>query len=244
VNRRGDYGFDAPNIPIGLAIAAVLACGVAAVFSANSYPWLAGLSSVVAIVFAISTISFVWTTRRGKFIVWGELLDALALRGDERLLDVGCGRGMVLILAAKRLPAGRAVGVDLWSITDQSGNSEEATLRNAELEGVRSRIELHTADMRRLPLPDESFDVVTSSVAIHNIKDAKGRERALADILRVLKKGGRAMIADILHTAKYQRYFSAQPGVTVEHHRLGWRFWYGGPHAATTLLKIGRVNSQ
>jgi len=120
VNGRGDYGFDAPNVPIGFAIAAVLACGVAVIFVANSYPWLAYLSSVVAIVFALSTISYVWTTRRGKFIVWGELLDTLALRRD--LLDVGCGRGMVLILAAKRLPAGRAIGVDLWSTTDQSGD--------------------------------------------------------------------------------------------------------------------------
>jgi arsenite methyltransferase len=242
MNGRGDYGFDAPNVPIGFAIAAVLACCVAVIFVANSYPWLAGLSLVVAIVFALSTISYVWTTRRGKFIVWSELLHTLALRGDERLLDVGCGRGMVLILAAKRLPAGRAVGVDLWSTTDQSGNSEGATLRNAELEDVRGRIELHTADMRRLPFPDESFDVVTSSLAIHNIKDAQGREQALSEILRVLKKGGTAMIADILHTAEYQRYVSARPGARVERHRLGWRFWYGGPHVATTLVKIRRVN--
>ena len=135
---RGDYGFDSPLVPIGLTIAAVAAgCGTVILF-ARSWPWLAGLSLASAVVFALSTISFVWTTRRGKFIVWDELLDTLALRGDERLLDVGCGRGMVLILAAKRLPAGRAVGVDLWSTVDQSGNREQATLRNAELEGVRT----------------------------------------------------------------------------------------------------------
>src|SRR5208282_3414000 len=99
-----------------------------------------------------------------------------------------------------------AVGVDLWSATDQSGNREQATLRNAELEGVRGRIEVHTADMRQLPFPDESFDVVTSSLAIHNIENARGREQALAEILRVLKTDGTAMIADILHTADYERY--------------------------------------
>jgi SAM-dependent methyltransferase len=125
VNGRGDYGFDAPNVPIGFAIAAVLACCAAVIFVANSYPWLAGLSLVVAIVFSLSTISYVWTTRRGKFIVWSELLHTLALRGDERLLDVGCGRGMVLILAAKRLPAGRAVGVDLWSTTISQATASE-----------------------------------------------------------------------------------------------------------------------
>jgi SAM-dependent methyltransferase len=237
VTGRGDYGFDAPHVPIGFAMAAALA-DVAAIFLADAYPSLAGLGLVVAIVFALSTVSYVWTTRRGKFMVWRELLDTLALRGDERLLDVGCGRGMVLILAAKRLPAGRAVGVDLWSTTDQSGNSEGVTLRNAELEGVGDRIELHTADMRRLPFPDQSFDIVTSSLAIHNIREAQGREQALAEILRVLRKGGTAMIADILHTAEYRRYVAARPGMRVEYRRLGWRFWYGGPHVATALVKI------
>ncbi len=235
---RGDYGFDSPLIPIGLTIAAVVAGCVAVILFASSWPWPAGFSLAIAVVFALSTMSFVWTTRRGKFIVWDELLDTLALRGDERLLDVGCGRGMVLILAAKRLSAGRAVGIDLWSATDQSGNREEATLRNAELEGVRGRIELRTADMRQLPFPDQSFDVVTSSLAIHNIKDAQGRAQALAEILRVLKVGGTAMIADILHTAAYRRFFSSQPGAKVECRRLGWRFWYGGPQIATALVKV------
>lgn len=145
---------------------------------------------------------------------------------------------MVLILAAKRLPAGRAVGVDLWSTVDQSGNREQATLRNAELEGVLDRIELRTADMRQLPFPDQSFDAVTSSLAIHNIRDAQGREQALAEILRVLKAGGTAMIADILHAAEYQRYFALRPNTKVEFRRLGWRFWYGGPQIATALVKV------
>ena len=214
--RRGDYGFDSPYVPTGLAAAAVLAFGVVAISFANSRTGLACLSLAISFVFGLSTLSFVWTTRRGKFIVWGEPLDGLALRGNERLLDVGCGRGAVLMLAAKRLPTGRAVGVDLWSTNDQSGNGERAALHNADLEGVAGRVELHTADMRRLPFPDASFDVLTSSLAIHNISEAQGRELALSEMLRVLKKDGTAMIADFRHTAEYARYFSAQPGAVVE----------------------------
>lgn len=142
------------------------------------------------------------------------------------------------LLAAQQLPSGRAIGVDLWSTTDQSGNSERTTLRNAELEGVRERIELHTADMTRLPFADASFDVVTSSLAIHNVPTAQGRERALAEMLRVLKADGTIMIADIGHTGQYARYFSSQPKTAVERRRLGWRFWYGGPQAATTAVKV------
>jgi hypothetical protein len=50
---------------------------------------------------------FVYATRVGKFAVWAELLDRLDLKGDERLLDVGYGRGAVLLMAARRLPRGR-----------------------------------------------------------------------------------------------------------------------------------------
>src|SRR5262245_65623978 len=103
---------------------------------------------------------FVYATRAGKFAVWAELLDRLELKGDERLLDIGCGRGAVLLMAAQCLPRGRAVGVDVWSSTDQSGNAEEVTRQNAALEGVAECVELHTADMRQLPFDDDSFDVV------------------------------------------------------------------------------------
>jgi arsenite methyltransferase len=184
VDRRGDYGFDAPYVPIGFALAACCFLALAWVFFALSLPWLSALAFAAVVLFALSAASFLWTTRRGKFLVWNELLDGLGLKGDERLLDVGCGRGAVLVLAAKRLPRGRVVGLDIWSKADQSGNCEAATLRNAEQEGVADRVELRTGDMRFLPFPDESFDAVTSSLAIHNIADSAGRGQAVAEILR------------------------------------------------------------
>ena len=58
--------------------------------------------------------TYLFATRTGKFVVWDELLASLNLRGDERILDVGCGRGAVLLLAAQRLRSGLATGLDLW----------------------------------------------------------------------------------------------------------------------------------
>src|SRR5262245_53040523 len=131
---------------------------------------------------------FLHATRRGKFAVWSELLGDL--RGDERLLDMGCGRGAVLLMAAQKLDSGRAVGVDLWRSVDQSGNAETATQRNAEAEGVADRIELRTGDMTAMPFDDAEFDVVVSSLAIHNIKGATGRAKAVDEAMRVLRPGG------------------------------------------------------
>jgi len=75
----------------------------------------------------------------------------------------------VLLLAAHRLPEGRAVGADIWRRRDQSGNSRAAAEHNAVVEGVRDRVDVVNADARDLPFRSASFDVVVSSLTIHNI---------------------------------------------------------------------------
>jgi cyclopropane fatty-acyl-phospholipid synthase-like methyltransferase len=180
---------------------------------------------------------YVHTTRSGKFTVWADLLDQLELNDDERLLDLGCGRGAVLLLAAQRLPRGRAVSVDIWSSMDQSGNAERVTRANAALEGVADRVELHSADMRDLPFEDGSFDVVVSSLAIHNISGAGERAKALREAARVLKKGSKLAIADIRYTRAHASELEACGLTITERRSLGARFWYGaGPWVATRLV--------
>jgi ubiquinone/menaquinone biosynthesis C-methylase UbiE len=110
----------------------------------------------------------------------------------------------VLLAAAKRLPRGHAIGVDLWQ-ADQTDNSPQSTLSNAELEGVADRVELHTADMTALPLADESVDVIVSNLAIHNIPTRDGRRLALDQAVRVLRPGGRLAIADLWETRQHEQ---------------------------------------
>jgi ubiquinone/menaquinone biosynthesis C-methylase UbiE len=178
---------------------------------------------------------YIYATRSGKFHVWDRVLDDLRLRGDETLLDLGCGRGAVLLAAAKRLPQGRAIGVDIWQ-ADQTGNSQQATLANAELEGVARRIELHTADMTALPLSDESVDVVVSSLAIHNIPSRADRRQALDQAVRVLRPGGRLAIADLWETRQHAEHLRELGWRNVRRRNLGWRMWYGGPWFSTRLV--------
>src|SRR5262245_30003097 len=239
MTRRADHGYDAP---VGLLLFAVLglAAAVAALVSWREHGRLARPMALYAAFFLANGASFLYTTRRGKFRVWQELLDELRLRGDERVLDMGCGRGAVLIAVAKRLASGRATGIDLWSTGDQSGNARDVTLHNGELEGVRERIVVETGDMRTLPFADASFDVVLSSLAIHNISSHAARAQAVAEAWRVLRPGGRLAIADIRVTRRYAAKLRELGAAGVARRRLGWRFWYGNPMVGTTLVTASK----
>jgi arsenite methyltransferase len=231
--RQGSYGIDAPYA-LGVLAVMIVACLVIAIVTAftSGRVW-----AFLPVLFMLTIAAFVLhTTLRGKFVVWAELLDKLGLRGDERILDLGCGRGAVLLMAAQHLTTGRAVGVDLWRSADQSGNSAEATRRNAVAEGVADRVELHTGDMTALAFEDDSFDVVVSSLAIHNITGRAGREKAIYEAVRVLRPGGRLIIADIRATRQHQAQLAKIGMNDVAHSRLGWQFWWGGPWAATRLV--------
>jgi SAM-dependent methyltransferase len=227
--RKGSYGIDAPYLlPV---LGALLVVNVVnGAVSGSAWPFVGAVVVLACAVFGL------YTSRRGKFVVWAELLDQLQLQGDERILDLGCGRGAVLLLAAQHLTTGRAIGVDLWRRGDQSSNAAEATRRNALAEGVAERVELHTADMTSLPFQPNSFDLVVSNVAIHNTKGRSGRKRAIEEAVRVLRPGGRLMIADLWATALYRDLLLHIGMIDVARRGLGWRMWWSGPWLPTHLV--------
>lgn len=235
--KRGSFGLDAPAVPAGLAAAAAAAAGWGLLLRRWTGRWWPGmLASGYAASFAVAASSYLYTSLRGKFIVWDRLLDRLQLVGDEWVLDLGCGRGAVLLAAARRLPTGKAIGVDRWRTGDQSGNAADRTQANARVLGVADRVQLHTADLTDLPLEDASVDVVVSSLAIHNLDDPQSRGRAVGEAARVLRPGGRLLITDFRHTADYQRHLLDAGMRSVQRRPLGWRFWYGTPWADTELV--------
>ncbi len=228
--RRGSYGIDAPYAAAFMAFLVLVELALA-ILSRKTLPFVA-FFFVLAIV-----ASYFYATLRGKFLMWSGLLEELRLRGDERILDMGCGRGAVLLLAAGQLTTGRAIGVDLWRNVDQSGNSVEATRRNAIAEGVADRVELHTADMTALPLEDNSFDLVLSNVAIHNIQGSAGREKAIDEAVRVLRPGGRLLVADVRATRHYQARLTKLGMSEVTRRRLGWKYWRCGLLATIGVVR-------
>src|SRR2546423_8955480 len=150
---RADYGIDAPQVVLRLFVFGAMAVSLAIAsraFLGPRQPWfLVGLGSGISMLLTGSLM--LWGSKVGKVSLRERVLDRLALRGDETVLDIGCGRGLFLIGAAKRLRMGKAIGVDLWQKEDQSGKSPEMTLQNARAEGVTERIETKTGDARQLP---------------------------------------------------------------------------------------------
>ena len=239
--KRGDYGYDAPyGLAIFAAMAAVSGIAAALAFRGGDVRSAWGMAFYSAF-FLGNAASFLYTTRRGKLREWARILDRLGLRGDEKALDMGCGRGAVLTAVARRLTAGRVTGIDLWSKWDQSGNARDVTLRNASLEGVGDRVQIDTGDMRELPYPDASFDLVVSSLAIHNIRSNQARCTAIREGFRVLAPGGRIAIADIRATGTYADELRAAGAIDVQRRRLGWRFWWGNPLACTRLVTASKA---
>jgi arsenite methyltransferase len=240
--QQADYGYDgsfdtvsARGQVVGVAVSATALFAATGFALARGHRLAAAIAAASATEILATAASFIYATRSGKFRVWSGVLDDLGLRGDETVLDLGCGRGAVLLAVAKRLPAGRAIGVDLWR-ADQTDNSQQATLTNAALEGVSDRIELHTADMTALPLADNSVDAVVSNLAIHNIPEHAGRRRALQEAIRVLRPGGRLAIGDLWETRQHAEQLRELGWRDVRRRNLGWRMWYGGPWFSTRLV--------
>ncbi len=208
--ERADYGIDAPPVVrnfILVGAACMILATAARSFFASAAPKLATVLFNAGVwtgaIFLAEAGLMVWSSKVGKLRERERLLGSMPWRGDEKVLDVGCGRGLLLIGAAKRLRTGKAIGVDIWQGVDQSGNRPEATWENARAEGVADRIDVTTADARQLPFPESTFDVIVSSLALHNIYNKTERDKALREVARVLKPGGRVAILDMRYTDEY-----------------------------------------
>jgi arsenite methyltransferase len=220
-SRKPDYGVDAPYVLRNLFLIGI-ACLLFGIFGPRQIhlgliiflprPMFLG----TGILLVLEGLLFLFYVKVGKFHHRDRLLALHRWAGDEQALDVGCGRGLLLAGAAKLLSgAGRATGIDIWSTHDMGGNSEAATRHNLDLEGISDRCTLLGVAAQEMPFPDETFDVILSNLCLHNIYDRETRRKALQQIVRVLKRGGVAMLSDYKLTGEYAEQLRAA-GLTVE----------------------------
>jgi arsenite methyltransferase len=217
---KPDYGVDAPAVMrnffilsisalvLSFFVPAVVHLGSVEIEAQHSLRWFGGW-------FLFFALFFLLYVKVGKFFHRDFMLSLYSWRGDENVLDVGCGRGLLLVGAAKHLSTGHAAGIDIWSNVDMGANSEAATLRNIELEGMTERCTLLSVAAQSMPFPDANFDVILSNLCLHNIYDRSARTEALRQIARVLTPGGIALISDFKHTAQYADEFK-KCGLIVE----------------------------
>lgn len=239
-----DYGIDAPGLVRNFALAGIsaLAAGIFFYYAfAETRPGQAALVVGFGIIWGVcglgAAVLMVSSSRRGKLKERDRILDAIPWRGGEKVLDAGCGRGLMLIGAAKRLTSGVAVGADIWQENDRSGDSPEAALANARAEGVEERVEVVEGDLRELPFEDESFDVILSNLALHNIQERDDRAAAVRGLTRILKPGGRVAILDIWDTGEYAK--TLREAGMREVSRSGLRFNIFPPARLVTARKPG-----
>jgi SAM-dependent methyltransferase len=200
--RRASYGIDRPDIVIFLVVAGLL-CLILGELMLFLNPYQGLLSGLVFFLFAA------WFIVGSKFVKLGEakrILNSIPWRGDEIVLDVGCGRGLWLILAAKHLTSGKAIGIDVWNRRLQSGNNPRKTLDAARVEGVADRVEVRDGDARNLTFDDKTFDLVVSSLVLHHLPPAE-RRKALSEICRVLKSGGQIIVLELFRGDEYVKGF-------------------------------------
>jgi arsenite methyltransferase len=239
---RADYGLDAPGVIRVMLLLGIVAAvvGLAAVNPAwngpaRGYERFGFILQWMGMGLLIGSAMMTLSSRWGKLRARDRLLDQMAIVGTETVVDVGCGHGLMLVGAAKRLPHGRAIGVDLWSQVDQKSNSSEAAIANAVAEGVRGRVEVRDGDMRDLPLGDASVDVVVSSLAIHNVKGREDRRKAIQEMVRVLRPGGRLGIIDIAHIGDYAN--DLRDAGMREVRGRGFARWIYPPAGVLTAIK-------
>jgi ubiquinone/menaquinone biosynthesis C-methylase UbiE len=158
------------------------------------------------------------------------LLAEIPWQGNETVLDVGCGNGILILGAAKRLTTGKGIGIDTW--TEGSGDQHLETFHeNEQIEGVADRVNIHNEDARQLPYDKEFFDVIISGLTMHHL--GFDTDKAIGEMTRVLKPGGWMAIYDEPSTVFYCAKLMRQNGLQVEKKTMDMVFGMK-PHPAAS----------
>lgn len=212
------YGVDAPKVIRNLAL-----IGLFLILGANSLQYLPvnGATDTLrwtmlctAIILVGEAALMLLYAKHGKFKHRDRILKQYDWKGDETVLDVGTGHGLLMIGAAKKLTTGKAIGIDIWNKADLSNNTVDMAKINVQLEGVSDKVEIKNENIMSTSFPDNYFDVVVSNLCLHNIKDKAGRQKACREIYRILKPKGAAIISDFKNDKEYREEFEKSGMVT------------------------------
>jgi len=224
------FGIDQPGAIIQLTAAGLITIvtGFIVAFTifrkdlALGAVFLFGMPVGGALILAVAA-SLYWSSRLGKPREVERLMKEIPWGGAEIAVDVGCGRGLMMISAASRLDQGLTVGVDEWKSGDQSGNDPRSVWANAREARVPGRVAVVKADARSLPFWDGSVDVGMSSMTIHLIGGRAAQRAAVHELARIVKGGGRVAVIDAGRGGEYAEYLRDDGLVDVHISRMRFR---------------------
>lgn len=197
-----NYGLDAPPVVAGFYLSALTAFFAFLVilfapFQMNALMLIGALVFLfISLYMLVNGSMMVYSSKVGKIRLTQTVIKTLNLKGDETILDVGCGRGLYAIEIAKTLKSKRAVGIDKELIEDR----KEKALNNAKRAGVQ--LELIERDMRHMPFNENAFEVVVSSMAVHQVSGKEERAKAIREMARVTSHY--LILVDFCKMQKYQ----------------------------------------
>jgi arsenite methyltransferase len=155
----------------------------------------------LALFLAMTIAMSIWSSRVGKIIMRDKMIGELKLNGNETILDIGCGRGLLTVGIAKKLSTGKVFGLDHWKGTFEYSYTREMAENNILYEGIGNRVEIVDGDAMKLPFKEGYFNLVTSSLVMHHVPDTS---QAFREMWRVLKPDGTIAIAD-MPTAEFRK---------------------------------------
>ena len=209
---KANYGIDGPaairkTLLIGILLYVV---GLVVLPRFTAGAWIIYLDATLVytgIFLIIEALLMIWYGKYGKLKHRDRLLALYNFSGKEKVLDIGAGRGLMAVGAAKKLQLGQVTAIDLWRAKDLTENSKDAILINARLEKVENKIRVIKTSILNSGLPTAGFNLILSNRALSRIHEASKRVEACQEILRLLEVGGVAIISDFKYMPHYMKIF-------------------------------------
>lgn len=217
--KKINYGIDAPKVIRNLLVSGILLLLCSIFLPDNLFPPISIIlkrsSLMPGICLTITGLLMIVYAKIGKYNHRDRILNLHNWKGNENVLDVGTGLGLLMIGAAKKLSTGKAYGIDIFNTYDLSDNSIEQTKTNAELEKVTPKVEILKENILKTNFNEGYFDVIVSNLCLHNLYKSEEKEQACIEIHRILKRNGKAIISDYKGIKEYKESFQ-KLDMTVE----------------------------